>query len=149
MHMRARHLYLFDTFEGLPAPTAADPDFERAKEWTGKCRGTVDEVTALLARFGIARETVTLVPGLFQDTLIGWNRGPIALLHLDGDWYESIRTSLSSLWPHVAPGGIVQIDDYGIWEGCRRAVDEFLAEHRLEREVRPVDGGAVWIRKPR
>lgn len=147
--MPERQLYLFDTFEGLPAPTLADPDFEEAREWTGKCRGTLSDVRALLEGLHVPLDRVKFIQGLFQDTLPVWNKQPLALLHLDGDWYDSIHVCLAELWDCVVPGGIVQIDDYGRWEGCRRAVDEFLEGHLSECEVRPIQDGALMLRRNR
>ena len=72
------------------------------------------------------------------------------MLRLDGDWYESTRVCLEHLHDLVVPGGFVIIDDYGYWEGCRRAVDEFLASRRPDFKVTviPVDACAVWWQAP-
>lgn len=121
-----RKLWVFDTFEGIPPPTAADPDHDIAALYTGDFRGDLAEVRALFDRLGILSRS-ELVKGLFQDTLPGCTVERIAVLHLDGDWYESVKVCLELLYDRVSPGGVVQIDDYGHWEGARRAVDEFLA----------------------
>ena len=68
------------------------------------------------------------VKGLFQDTLPLSPIGSIALLHIDGDWYESARICRESLYDKVAPGGVIQFDDYGYWKEDRKAVNEFLAQ---------------------
>jgi hypothetical protein len=142
---RNRPLWLFDTFEGLPAPSENDPDFDAAMQWTGRCRGELHEIEAKLERFGLWDRT-TAVKGLFQDTMPDLDIPPIALVHLDGDWYDSTMTCLTHLWPKVSPGGYVQFDDYFRWEGCRKAVDEYfggrVALHRID------DIGA-WAQKPR
>lgn len=122
----ARRLWVFDTFAGLPPPTADDPDFEVARGYTGACRGERAAVEALFERLGILDRAV-LVEGLFQDTVAGAGPRTISVLHLDGDWYDSVRVCLEHLYPRVAPGGVVQIDDYGHWAGARRATDEYLA----------------------
>ncbi len=64
---------------------------------------------------------------MFQDTITGDE--PVALAHIDGDWYESVRTCLERIGPRLSPGGVMVIDDYFYWSGCRTAVDEFLAKH--------------------
>jgi asparagine synthase (glutamine-hydrolysing) len=64
------------------------------------------------------------VKGLFQDTM--HFAEPVALAHVDGDWYESVMTCLTRLDPVLVPGGVMVIDDYDAWSGCRAAVDEFL-----------------------
>ena len=107
----SRNLWLFDTFEGLPAPTADDPDYEIAELFTGSCRGQLDEVREFFRRHEVA-EGVQFVKGLFQDTLPLSPIDRIALLHIDGDWYESVRVCLESLYDKVVPGGIIQFDDY-------------------------------------
>ncbi len=66
--------------------------------------------------------------GWFQDTLPIADTPEIAVLRLDGDWYASTRVSLKHLYDRVVPGGFVIIDDYGCYDGCRKAVDEFLAD---------------------
>ena len=140
-----RPLFLFDTFDGLPPPSEGDPDFSEAAKWTGQCRGSIEEIRALLSELHCDLEATTFIQGLFQDTVPAWN-GPIALLHLDGDWYESTSVCLGTLWDFVSPGGFVQLDDYGTWQGCRRAVDEFVERHGLMSDLNVVDQG-VWLRK--
>ena len=130
---RPRDIIGFDTFEGIPPPTAAD-GVENAHK-TGWWRHSIDNVDDLLKHNGLAEsfiaEKVSFVPGLFEDTLPSYDGAPIALLHLDVDFYESYKTALRELWPHVAPGGIVAFDEYGksVWPGATRAVDEFFCEH--------------------
>jgi predicted O-methyltransferase YrrM len=104
------------------------------------------EVQALVARLGL-RDQVQLIPGHFTDTLPRTDTGPIAVLHLDCDWYDSVRVSLDHLYARVVPGGVIQIDDYGRWQGARRAVDEFLAERRTPVPLQRVDYNARrWIK---
>jgi hypothetical protein len=84
-------------------------------------------------------DNVELVPGRFEDTLPISRVQAIAVLHVDGDWYESVRVCLESLYDRVVAGGIVQIDDYGHWEGARRAVDEFFAKRGLSPVLSRID----------
>jgi hypothetical protein len=142
-----RRLWLLDTFEGLPAPTQNDPDFEIAKLYTGMCRGTLDEVSALFHRLDIADRTV-FVKGLFQDTLPSAAVGPIAVLHLDGDWYESVKVCLDRLYDQVSSGGVIQIDDYGHWKGARAAVDEFMRRRKLTIPLSRLDYTGRQLIKP-
>jgi O-methyltransferase len=145
----SRVLFLFDTFEGLPPPTVNDPDYDEAVVWTGQCRGTVDEVRALFDRLSIPKERVRYMPGLFQETLHVAPMGAVALAHLDGDWYESTLTCLTAIWPKLSVGGVIQLDDYGRWKGCRKAVDEFFSGRLDHIAMRPIDEGAVYITKLR
>jgi hypothetical protein len=89
------------------------------------------------------------VKGLFQDTLPSSNIGPIALLHIDGDWYESVRVCLEELYGQVSPGGIIQFDDYGYWQGARKAVDEFLAKRGAASLLQRIDYSGRSLVKPR
>jgi hypothetical protein len=142
-----RKLWLFDTFEGLPAPTANDPDLQWADLFTGTCIGTVDEVRGLFRRLSAA-EDVEFVKGLFQDTLPVTRVPQIALLHVDGDWYESVKACLDHLFDKVVPNGMIQFDDYGYWQGARRAIDEFLENRGLTKDLRPLDYSGRFLIKP-
>jgi hypothetical protein len=140
-----REVWLFDTFEGLPPPTSDDPDYDKAAKWIGLCRGELAQVQGLLTLHG--ERNIRYVKGLHEVTMAA---GPlperIALLHLDSDWYEPTMTCLRHLWPRVSPGGRVQFDDYGTWEGCRKAVHEFFGS---DLKVHNIDVGGAWIEKPR
>lgn len=132
-----RDLYLFDTFEGMSAPGELD---RRARDAapadallasSGKtdkvwAYSPLDEVRRNLASTGYPIERVSFVQGKVEDTIPGAAPEKIALLRLDTDWYESTRHELEHLFPRLAPGGVLIIDDYGAWEGARRAVDEFI-----------------------
>ena len=140
-----RNLWLFDTFSGLPRPSTDNPDFDIADLYTGTCVASVREVETALSRFGI---TVNLrfVPGLFQETLPKAGVDSISLLHIDGDWYESVRACLDHLYDRVSPGGVIQFDDYGHWAGARKAVDEFFRARNLSPRMRHLDfsGRQIW-----
>jgi Macrocin-O-methyltransferase (TylF) len=133
-----RKLWLFDTFEGLPEPSGDDPDRELAELYTGGFRGGYDEVQSLFERLQISSNT-EMVKGLFQDTLTTADIESIAVLHLDGDWYDSVLVCLEHFYDRVSPGGVIQIDDYGHWEGARKAVDEFLARRSIHVELKRID----------
>ena len=133
-----RRTWVFDTFAGLPAPSPGDPDFAEAQRYVGTCRGELADVEALFAGAGL-REQAVLVKGLFQDTLPATPIPRIAVLHLDGDWYDSVRVCLERLYDAVAPGGVIQIDDYGHWAGARKAVDEFFRRRGIPPRLRYVD----------
>ncbi len=130
-----RTMWLFDTFSGMPKPSSANPDFEIADLWTGKCVGTVDDVSASLTKFSLYEHS-RLVRGMFEETLPAADVSQIALLHIDGDWYESVRACLENLYDRVSPGGIIQFDDYGHWAGARKAVDEFLSARGIDGLVK-------------
>jgi hypothetical protein len=147
-----RGLFVHDVFGMIPPPTDEDGAdiHERYEKITsgqaggiggdayyGYETGLLDRVRDTFTSFALPVDAnaVTLVKGLFQDTITGDE--PVALAHIDGDWYESVRTCLDRIGPRLPPGGVMVIDDYFYWSGCRTAVEEFLAEHPDEyRTVR-------------
>jgi O-methyltransferase len=141
-----RVVWLFDSFEGLPEPKPQDG--ERAKAWVGQCLGQEEMVREVLSRVGARTERVNIVKGWFDNTLGPAETGPVALLHLDADWYESTMTILNNFYDRVVPGGYLVFDDYGHWPGCRRALDEFLASRGLHPVLMPSDHEGIWFRKP-
>jgi Macrocin-O-methyltransferase (TylF) len=152
-----RQMWLFDSFDGLPSPTSED--YGQDQKSTGRhirplvrgsCCGTKDEVEALLfSRFGFARDSISLVQGWFQDTLPATKEriGPIALLRIDGDWYESTICCLDNLYDLVVPGGSIIIDDYGVCFGCKKAVHEFFAKRNIRPLLIPDNRGGVRFSK--
>lgn len=143
-----RTLWVFDTFEGIPPPTAGDPDENIARFYTGSFRGDRAEVEALFERLGIQSRS-RLVKGLFQDTVPRATVDTIAVLHLDGDWYESVKVCLEHLYDKVSVGGVVQIDDYGHWEGTRKAVDEFMSQRSIDAPLSYLDYTGRQLIKPK
>jgi Macrocin-O-methyltransferase (TylF) len=149
-----RPMRVFDVFGMIPPPTVRDgADAQkrygdiaagRSLGWGGGVyygyRGDLlGEVTASFTRHGVPvdEHRVELVQGLFQDTIK--IDEPVALAHIDGDWYESTLTCLTRIAPHLSPGGRIVIDDYWYWSGCRTAVDEYIAQHpelRMEKRAR-------------
>ena len=133
-----RGLHLFDTFAGMPEPGEADvpspyDGYSPKRKWQRKQRngwaavGT-DAVRTALESTGYPAAQIHLVKGMVEDTLPGQAPESIALLRLDTDWYESTKHELEQLYPRLAIGGVLIVDDYGHYEGARRAVDEYFAE---------------------
>jgi hypothetical protein len=155
-----RELHLFDSFEGLPEPNA-ELDGQAAVAYSGnrgsgllqpvgQCVGTLEENRQLLERtIAYPRNLIHYHVGWFQQTIPQdvRNLGDVALLRLDGDWYESTKVCLTHLYPKVVKRGVVIIDDYGCWEGCRRAVDEFLAGLDTPVLLHHIDHSArCWVK---
>lgn len=145
-----RVVRLFDSFEGLPEPSAETDGPKALAEWApGMDLGSIDKVRELFAALRIGEERVRIVPGWFEDTLPGYAMPEVGLLHVDADWYESVKLVLETFYPNVVPGGFVVLDDYGHWEGCRTAVDEFLVARRISVDLTEVDYTGRYFRKPR
>jgi O-methyltransferase len=156
----SRRIHLFDSFEGLPEPTAKDGT-KAARYARGRATGALDTIDACTAplednrallegSIGYPNELLTYHQGWFQQTVpaAAPSLGPIALLRLDGDWYESTVVCLQQLYVLVPPGGVVVIDDYGHWEGARRAVDEFVAAVHEPILLSHIDyTGRYWVRQ--
>ena len=126
----SRFAWAFDSFEGMPKPGSNDGRTEHEWWYPGWCTATVDEFWDTIELIGLDRERVRAVKGWFEESFkkVGNDEvGPIALLRLDADWYESQMACLRKWWPNVSLGGLVVSDDYHVWKGDRLAFDEFLA----------------------
>lgn len=138
---RNRHLWMFDSWQGLPAPDSAtdggravSKHIHRMLSYGGAwCRGEIVDVIRALLAVECPLELQHYAPGWFDETLPerAADIGPIAVLHIDGDFYASTALPLRYLWPHVVSGGVVICDDYDAWQGCKRAVDEFCQDNGL------------------
>jgi len=136
----SRKYFLFDSFEGLPP--AKEIDGPAAREWQQRTDApdyhqncSAESHFAQQAMRQAGAKNVELVTGWFEKTVPPHRLGdPIALLRLDGDWYESTIVCLENLFHRVVPGGLIIIDDYYTWDGCSRAVHDFLsARSAIER----------------
>jgi hypothetical protein len=146
-----RQLFLFDTFEGMTQPSEHDVDFsgETASELLNRsskddaqsvwCVASTDAVRGTLASTGYPAENIHLVKGMVESTIPDAAPERIALLRLDTDWYESTRHELQHLFPRLAIGGVLIIDDYGHWEGARKAVDDYIRENRVRLLLHRID----------
>lgn len=145
-----RRLHLFDTFDGMPPPAEIDrdrtgsaaadlmasSDKETSSVWA---RSPLDEVRRNLRGTGYPEELVQFVVGRVEETVPARAPDTIAILRLDTDWYESTRHELVHLFPRLSVGGVLIIDDYGHWEGARKAVDEYLAESGVRLLLNRID----------
>jgi len=146
-------LFCCDSFSGMPAPTEHDTHAGLEANDTGWGEGTCSapesSLRELCDKLG-TRGRIRTVKGFFEETLRDAKAamGPIAFLHMDGDWYSSTRTVLEELYDSLVPGAFVQIDDFGYWDGCRKAVREFEEQRGLAFSLTPVDGSGVFFFKP-
>jgi hypothetical protein len=91
---------------------------------------------------------VQFVPGYFEQTLAGLAGHRWAIVRLDADSYEATRLALECLYPGLGTGGYLIVDDYGSFDACRRAVDDFRAEHGIAEPITAIDHtGARWRRE--
>lgn len=146
-----RTFHLYDTFEGMTPAAEVDKDYNgvSAAEMMMKfpehrCISPLDEVN------GNIRNHTEIVPQYHVGDILKNTFVPkqIAVLRLDTDWYESTKHELATFYDSVVPGGVVIIDDYGHWKGCRKAVDEFLEAHP-EITLFTTDYTGRWFYKPK
>ena len=126
-----RTVCVADSFAGFPAGDAELGAFDHLA-------APLDEVRDAFARLGLGRG-VEFVPGFFETTLGALTDRSWALVRLDADTYGPSRHALDCLYPRLAVGGWFVVDDYGSFEGCRRAVDAFRAEHGIAEPIEHVD----------
>ncbi len=147
-----RDYYGFDSFEGMPSPSVEDG--ESAISWVGATPGLINRAdfeTCLqyLRSSGYPADRIHLIKAWFNETLPATRDSinSIAILRLDGDFYESTKIALEQLYDLVVQGGVVIIDDYGTFEGCRRAVDDFLKVRKAKPMIQYVDKGVRFFFK--
>ena len=141
-----RHLWLFDSFQGLPAADRKDGPSAALME--DRLNADESQVARLLQDHGIPRDKVTIIPGWFADTLRQARIANIAFLHIDADWYGSVKRCLEDLYDRVVPRGIIVLDDYEEWPGCKLAVDEFVRERGLAITLEGGGDVPFFFRKP-
>jgi O-methyltransferase len=155
-----RKTYLLDSFQGLPAATERDGPFALAWQtdttapgYYDNCRASLEEVYAAMTALDLPAESWELVPGWFDATVPvlaqRLEADEIALLRLDGDWFDSTRVCLEHLMPLVHEEGVVIVDDYYDWDGCARAVHDYLSRHDVPYRIRSIpDGyGAYFVKR--
>jgi O-methyltransferase len=148
-----RQYFLFDSFEGLPPPT--EKDGEEAERWQkdvtsptyyNNCCASIEFAEQAMKISGVPN--YKLIKGWFQNTVPQFvPPQPIAILRLDGDWYDSTIVVLDAFYKYLAPGGIVIVDDYYSWDGCSKAVHDFLSMNQLTARIRQDYG--ICVIEPR
>lgn len=152
-----RNLHLYDTYEGMTAPTEADVrirDGRSAAELLAEssteqriwAHATLDDVEQGMAETGYPADRLRYHVGPVEETIPDDAPEQIALLRLDTDWYASTKHELEHLYHRIAPGGVLVLDDYGDWEGARRATDEFLATLDTPVLLMPLSGGRIAVK---
>lgn len=144
MGITNRHLYLYDTFAGMTAPTDDDIDQlnrDAASQLTNEANdkaesviwafSSLDEVKKNIGSTNYPTEFIHFIEGDVLKTIPATIPNQIALLRLDTDWYESTKHELEYLFPKLVTKGVIIIDDYGFWKGSRKAVDEYLSKNNI------------------
>ncbi len=145
-----REIHLYDTFEGMTPSTDIDIDQDGNKaddiignnEWFN-CACQLDEVKENIGRY------TKLNPQYHVGDILKNTYFPeqISILRIDTDWYESTKYELDNFYQLVSPGGVVMVDDYGYWQGCKQAVDEFLEKHE-NIKTHMIDSTGMIFYKP-
>ena len=157
-------VWMFDSFEGLPAITVEDGKLAEAwqkqghtPEFFNNCTAHLEEVLAMLQREGVEPSSYRIFKGWFNQTVVPAAEeltrcgAQLALLRLDGDWYESTKVCLTALFPKLRKGAPCIVDDYYAWDGCALALHEYFGQHRIASRIRamPVLQGAFLFNKVR
>ncbi len=154
-----RNFWVFDTFEGMPEPEEIDKTFNNTsakklleaddkKETTIWSFSNFEETTGNILSIGYPKEKINFIKGMVEDTIPTTPIESIALLRLDTDWYSSTKLELEHLYPKLVKGGILIIDDYGHWEGCKKAVDEYFSINKIPVFMSRIDYTGRLIVKP-
>jgi O-methyltransferase len=147
-NLRDKTVWVADSFEGLPEPSLPqDAEYDLSAERVPVLAVTLEEVQENFRRYGLLDGQVRFLKGWFRDTLPVAPIDKLALLRLDGDLYESTMDALNALYHKVVPGGFVIVDDYGDFEPCRRAVDEFRDLHGVADPIEIIDWTGCYWRK--
>jgi len=154
-----RQLYLCDTFSGMTEPAPIDVDWQgrpardllhlpNAEGEAFRAACGLNDVKQAMMQTRYPWEKLIFVPGRVERTLPQQAPEQIALLRLDTDWYESTLHELEHLYPRLADGGVLIVDDYGHWQGAKRAVDQYFHERGIDAELRTIDyTGRLLIKK--
>lgn len=144
-----RKYHLFDSFEGLPL-AREELDGQAAVVWQqdttspsyyDNCSADEAYARALFESSGYDAE---FHRGWFDDTIPKYQpERPISVLRLDGDWYDSTMTCLRGLVPHLAPKALILVDDYFDWDGCARALHDYLGETKSTMRIRQSQLGGI------
>lgn len=155
----SRDLYLYDTYEGMSSPTKEDvtasgicasKKFEETQlsddssDW---CNSSLEEVTSNVASTKYPSDKLHFIKGKVEDTIPNTLPNEIALLRLDTDWYNSTKHEMIHLFPLLKKNGVLIIDDYGHWEGAKKAIDEYIKDNNIQILLNRIDNtGRIAIK---
>ena len=156
LYNSSKKVYLYDTFQGMTAPTEADIELygghtarerlyadklDKNKKWTRNtwAYASIDDVKTNFSNFGLLSENVEFIQGDILQTLDKTIPDKISVLRLDTDWYESTKKELDVLYKRIVSNGVLMIDDYGHWGGSKKAVDEYFKENNNRPFLQYID----------
>ena len=144
-----RRVWVADSFRGLPVPDGINYPQDVPEDLSSfdELAVSQEQVKANFARYDLLDDHVRFLEGWFKDTLPTAPVDALAVLRLDGDYYESTIQILESLYHKVSPGGFVIVDDYGCIEACRQAVTDFRDANGIEDPIVTVDWTGVYWRR--
>ena len=142
LRLRDMEIILFDTFVGAPVGST---DVVFGASFVEPCAlpSYREAVPASIAQIVGSTEGYRFVEGLVEETLPRTETGNLALLRLDTDYYSSTAVEYEVLYPRLVPGGVLIVDDYGAFQGSRRATDEYFGQLERPPLLNRIDIG-VW-----
>src|SRR5271165_964761 len=157
-----RQIYGYDTFDGMPQPgkldyeygtgyamdtwnTLRDGDKTEGSNWV-KCG--IEEVARYISNLGYPKCNTYLIKGMVEDTIPKCAPKEIALARFDTDFYQSTQHEFNHLYPLIASGGVLIIDDYGAFQGSFMATEEYIHNHKLRAYLHRVDEHVRMLVKP-
>lgn len=140
-----RHLWLYDAFAGMPPAGTKDDD--SSHDLAGQFVGSEAKARTAMRRLKVDPTRFTIVTGWFETTLPIAGPRSVALLHVDCDFYDPVRLVLETFYPCVVPGGYIVLNDYGAFQGCRLATDEFVAKRNDAGPLTQIDVDAYFLQK--
>lgn len=139
-----KKVWMFDTFTGMTKPQSVDKKFSRPDKaiikynltnnytFSSWCYASLNEVKDNCLKANIDLKQLYFIQGDVSKTLNKKNLPKsISFLRLDTDWYKSTKKELEVLYPIITKKGVITIDDYGSWEGSRKAVDEYFLKKKI------------------
>jgi O-methyltransferase len=141
-----RHIWLYDSFKGMPE--TIDKDGQDAAKYIGECAATVSDVKEAMRTISVSNDKYSIFEGWFEDTFKAENLPEkVALLHCDADWYNSVTLVLNAFYDRIPNGGVIILDDFGYWEGCREAFYDFCSIRGIKPLLERVGSTqAYWIK---
>jgi O-methyltransferase len=144
-----RHVYGFDSFQGLPDPKEIDGEAalkyarnKSAPSYFNNCSARYDDVVKVVRSAG---SNYTLVQGWYSRQKFRLMTSRISVLRLDCDWYDSVKVCIENLYPLLVPGGVVIVDDYYAYDGAARAINEFIADKHVR--IREYKGVCYFLKE--